>query len=400
MPEFPKKFLWGVSTSAYQIEGGVVNDWSQWEKSDKRKKELQKRGEKVDEYVCGQACDSYNRWQEDIDLVEKLNCNSYRFGLEWARVEPEKGSWQRGEIDHYRKILQELKKRNITTVLTLWHWTNPLWLKHKNGWQNREVVKDFSQYTEKMVEELGDLVDYWVTLNEPMVHVVNGYLIEKFPPNKKGLLKANKAFRNLALAHQEAYNIIHRKYPQAQVSITKLTNDFQPARKWCPLEKAIARAAHYFWNDRLMKKIENHLDYIGLDYYFHNRIVWHPPFRKNMNKKVNDMGWEIYPEGIYNVLKYLAKYQKPIIILENGLADSEDKHREMFIREHLEYIHKAIQEGVDVRGYFHWSLLDNFEWAEGFWPKFGLCEVDRKTFERRMRPSAKTYARICKNNRF
>ncbi len=399
MLSFPKNFLWGVSTSAYQIEGGVVNDWSRWEKSDQRIKDLKDQKKETREYICDKACDSYNLWKKDVELVEKLNCNSYRFGVEWARVEPIRGKWQEKEIRHYRDILKELKKRNITTVLTLWHWTNPLWLEELGGWQSGEVVEYFSRYTKKMVEELGDLVDYWVTLNEPMVHVVNGYLVAKFPPNKKSPIKANKTFKNLVRAHKESYKIIHERYPKAQVSITKLTNDFEPARKWCPLEKMIAGTAHYFWNDRFMRSVKDHLDYIGLDYYFHNRIIWRPPFKKNKNEKVTDMGWEIYPQGIYNVLKYLSKYKKPVIILENGLADTKDRYREDFIKDHLRYVHKAIQEGVDVRGYFHWSLLDNFEWAEGFWPKFGLYEVDRKTMERRMRPSAKVYSQICKKNK-
>ena len=398
MINFPKNFLWGASTSAYQIEGGITNDWSEWEKSQNRQEQLRSEGRDPQEYICGSACDSYNRWKEDIDLVEGLNCNSYRFGIEWARIEPREGEWQEREIDHYKKILQELKSRNITTVVTLWHWTNPLWLVNKGGWSDRQVVECFSRYTEKIVEELGDLVDYWVTLNEPMVHVVNGYVTAKFPPNKKNLFQANKVFKNLVKAHRQAYRIIHDKYPDAQVSITKLTNDFEPARKWCPVERIVAGIAHYLWNDRLMKKIKNYLDYIGLDYYFHNRIIWRPPFKENSNEKVTDMGWEIYPRGIYNVLKYLTKYQKPIIILENGLADIEDKYRTDFIKDHLYYVHQAIQEGVDVRGYFYWSLLDNFEWAEGFWPKFGLYEVDRNTMERKMRPSGEVYARICQSN--
>jgi len=154
----------------------------------------------------------------------------------------------------------------------------------------------------------------------------------------------------------------------------------------------------YLANTKFLNKINNHLDYIGFDYYFHHRVVWYPPFIKNKNKKTTDMGWEIYPEGIYHVLRYLAKFNKPILILENGLADKDDKYRAGFIKEHLYWIHKAIKDNVDVRGYFYWSLLDNFEWAGGYGPKFGLHEVDRKTFERTPRPSAKVYAKICTNN--
>lgn len=396
--KFPKDFLWGVSTSAYQIEGGIINDWSQWEQSKLRIKNLELRNKNPKDFICGRACDSYNRYEEDAKLVKDLNCGAYRLGIEWARIEPEQGKWDLKEVECYRNVLQSLRNNNLKVVLTLWHWTNPVWLSELGGWANKKVVEHFSRYAEFVVNELGDLVDYWLTLNEPMVQVVNGYLVGKFPPNKKSPLKACRVFHNLVKAHKAAYKIIHNRYPQAKVSITQLVNYFEPARKWCPIELGLTKVFHYFGNDKFLEKIKNDVDYIGLDYYFHDRIVWHPPFIKNEDGETTDMGWEIYPEGIYQVLKYLAKFKKPIIIIENGLADAKDDRRANFIREHLRYIHKAISEGVPVRGYFHWSLLDNFEWAEGFGPKFGLYSVDRKTFKRVPRPSAKIYAEICRTS--
>ena len=396
--KFPDNFLWGTSTSAYQIEGGITNDWSEWEK--KRVKSKKFKSRKLDEkdFICGQACDSYNRYEEDFNLAKNLNTNSIRFGIEWSRIEPVEGKWDMNEIEHYKKMLISAKNKNLKVVLTLWHWTNPVWLSEKGGWTNKKVIDYFARYTKLIVKELGDYVDYWVTLNEPMVHVANGYISGKFLPNKKSILKANKVFNNLYKAHNKSYKIIHNKYPQSKVSITKLTNFFEPAHKYNPIEFIIIKILHYFWNNRFLQKIKNNMDYIGLDYYFHDRIIWYPPFKKNKNKKTTDMGWEIYPKGIYYVLKYLNKFKKPIIILENGLADTKDKYRADFIKSHLKYIYKAIQEGSDVRGYFYWSLLDNFEWAEGCAPKFGLYFVDRKTFKRTARPSAKIYAEICKNN--
>lgn len=396
--KFPKNFLWGASTSAYQIEGGITNDWTAWEMSNKRLRELKKKGLKANDYICGKACDSYNRYEEDAGLLKKINCNSYRLSLEWSRLEPVEGEFNEEEFEHYKKNLRLLKKNNIKVILTIWHWTNPIWLSLEGGWSKKKVVRYYSRFVAKVVDELGDLVDYWVTLNEPMVHAFNGYLVGKFPPRKKNLLLARKVFNNLILAHKRAYGIIHDKYPRAQVGIAKLTNDFDPARWWCPAEWLLAKVFNYFWNDEFLIRIKKHMDYVGADYYFHNRIVWYPPFRRNKNKEVTDMGWEIYPKGIYNILKYLKRFKKPIIILENGLADSEDKKRKDFIVNHLEYVHKAISEGIPVKGYFHWSLIGNFEWAYGFSSKFGLFTVDRETFERKMRPSAKTYAKICKNN--
>lgn len=397
--QFPQNFLWGTSTSAYQIEGGITNDWSRWEHSAERKEQLRKEGKDPKDHICGQACDSYNRYEEDLDLVTDLGCGAYRMGVEWARIEPEEGKFDEKEIEHYKKVLDEAKKRNLQIVLTLWHWTNPVWVAEKGGWTNPETVQDFTRYATTIIKELGDRVDYWVTLNEPMVHIVNGHLSGKFPPNKKSLFQARQVFNNLAEAHRKTYKLIHQFYPDSWVSITKLTNDFQPARKWCFVERGVAKLFHYFWNERFLRRIKDHLDYIGVDYYFHDRIIWRPPFKKNKNERVTDMGWEIYPKGLYNVLKYLFSYQKPLLILENGLADEADKKRAKFIKEHLYYVHQAIQEGVDVRGYFYWSLLDNFEWAEGWWPKFGLHEVDENTFERIPRKSAKVYAEICKTGK-
>ncbi len=410
--KFPEGFLWGTSTSAYQIEGGIVNDWSEWEK--KNAERLAKKAkhywqdwqkekflEMLDKknYICGKACDSYNRYEEDFDLAKSLNNNAIRFGIEWARIEPEKGKFNMKEIEHYRKVLQSAKQRNLKTVLTLWHWTNPIWLAEAGGWSNKKVVDYFARYTELIVKELGDLVDYWVTLNEPLMHIGHGYLDGKFPPNKKAnIMGTIKVFYNLVNSHKESYKIIHNTYPEAKVSIAMTTGYFEPAHKWNLIEVLIAKLGHYFRNDWYLNKIKNYFDYIGVNYYHHDRMVWYPPFKKNLNEKINDRGWEIYSEGIYHVLKNYIKYNKPMIILENGTADAEDNHRAKFISDHLKYVHQAIQEGADVQGYFYWSLLDNFEWAEGFWPKFGLYAVDRKTFKRTARPSARVYAEICKNN--
>ena len=409
--KFPPGFLWGVSTSAYQIEGGNVNDWSEWEEknADRLAKQAkifwqpwqQKKFPEMfnrDNYICGQACDSYHRWQEDLDLVESLNCNAYRFSLEWSRLEPEPGQWQNKEIEHYRKILLAMKQRNLKTVVTLWHWTNPVWLAKLGGWSNKKAINYFCQYTKKVADELGELIDYWVILNEPMVHLTHGYITKKFPPNKKNYWQAIKVYYHLVEAQKSSYQIIHQRYTKAQVGLASLINYFEPAKKWCPVEIGMARLANYFWNQKFLNDVKNYFDYIGVDYYFHNRMVWHPPFKKNLNEKVTDRGWEIYPAGIYIVFKNYKKYKKPIYILENGIADADDKLRPDFIRDHLYYVHQAIAEGVDVRGYFYWSLLDNFEWAEGFKERFGLVYVDYPTQKRIPKDSAYWYRQVIATN--
>ncbi len=396
--KFPRSFLWGVSTSAYQIEGGITNDWSQWETSYKRVKELKDKGLDYRDFICDKACDSYDLYKEDIDLVKKLGCNTYRFGVEWARLEPIEGEFNEKEFDHYKEVLAYAKSKGLKVILTIWHWTNPLWLTVEGGWANKKVVRYFDRFTKKVVEELGSDVDYWCVINEPLIHVGNGYLKAKFPPSKKNPWQAYKTLNNLIHAYKRAYRTIHRKYSNAKVGFSKVATYFEPARKWCPTELLLSWLAHHFYNLFFLEKVEKEVDYIGVDYYFHNRVVWHPPFVKNKNKKTNDMGWEIYPEGIYKVVKKLAIFNKPIIIIENGLADADDSRRPDFIKDHVYYLHKALSEGVPVAGYCHWSLLDNFEWADGWGPKFGLFEVDRETFARKPRPSANIYTKICKNN--
>jgi beta-glucosidase len=396
--KFPDGFLWGVSTSAYQVEGGITNDWSQWEMSEKRLKWLRDRKKNYRDYVAGRACDSYHRFEEDAEMVKALNCGAYRLGLEWSRIEPIEGEFNREEIAHYRKVLMNIKEKNIKIVLTIWHWTNPMWLVHEGGWCNRKVLKYYARYVEFVVTELGDLVDFWVTINEPTVHVLNGYFRGTFPPNKRNPILAIKTFFNLVAAHKLAYKEIRKMSLKAQVGYTHLGDNFQPARPWFLPEIILAWIFNFFGNNLFLRLVHGHTDFIGLDYYFHNRMVWHPPFLKNLNKEVTDFGWEIYPEGIYNILKDLRRFNKPIYIMENGLADAADAKRSKFIINHLHYVHRAIEEGEDIRGYFHWSLMDNFEWAEGYTMKFGLYSVDRETFVRTPRPSAAVYAEICKNN--
>jgi len=395
--KFPADFLWGVSTSAYQIEGGIVNDWSVWEKSLKRVKKLQKKGLNPTDFQAGSACDSYRRYEEDFDCALSVGANSFRLGIEWARLEPQQDTHVVSEINHYIEVLKVAKKRGLKTIVTLWHWTLPVWVAEMGGWSNAETVEKFQKYTDMIVREMGGYIDYWVTLNEPMMHVLAGYIAGYFPPNKHNIFKSQRVFKNLVAGHIAAYKKIHYHFPTAQVSLAQIVNHIEPANKFNLLEWAISGIYHYWWNHRFLAQTKKYLDFIGVDYYFHDRIVWRPPFKKNFNKKTSDLGWEIYPEGIYHVLKYLAKFEKPVIILENGIADADDKYRADFIREHLKYVRQAMDEGVDVRGYFHWSLLDNFEWALGWTPKFGLFSVDRETGERKMRASAEVYKKIIRN---
>ena len=191
--------------------------------------------------------------------------------------------------------------------------------------------------------------------------------------------------------------VIHKINPRAIVSISQMMSTFEAKRNWCPVERLFAYIANFFSGDYFYNLIKEHIDYTGFSYYHYYQIVWYPPFYKKSKKRKTDMNWPIYPKGIYHILKRLTKYKKPIYITENGLADANDSRRADFIRDHLKWVHKAIKEGIDVRGYFHWSLLDNYEWARqgGFVPRYGLIEIDYKTLKRKPRPSSKVYAKIC-----
>lgn len=386
--KFPKNFYWGTATSAYQVEGGIRNDWSV-------------RGGK---YNAGIACDHYNRFEEDFDLAKKMNNNAHRFSIEWARIEPEQGKFNQKEIEHYRKVLQALKKRNLEPFITLNHYTLPIWFANKGGWEKKKNIKYFLRYVDKVTKEFSKSVSFWIVFNEPSVFIGAGYIEGNYIPLKRNIFLAWRVLSNLKLAYKRSYNVIHKNISWAKVGLANYLvyhTPFNPASFW---DRFIIKIIIQLKGALFLKNnlIDYH-DFIGLNYYHHDRVSFYlkpPRFFKVINENLwtNDMGWEIYPEGIYHLLKELKKYKKPIYVLENGTADADDDHRARFITEHLKWIQKAIKEGVDIRGYFYWSLLDNFEWAYGFKPKFGLIEIDYKTLKRIPRPSSKVYAEICKNN--
>lgn len=397
---FPENFLWGTATSAYQVEGKNINDWSQWEKAGARMLKIAKAHRNPMDFICGQACDSYHRYTEDFDLAKSLNTNAIRFGIEWSRLQNEKNEWNVEEILHYKTVLKEAQDRGFSVMLCLWHWTIPTWLEREGGWTSREAVAQFEAYVRLIVAEFGGMVDFWLTLNEPLVPAAYGYLAGTFPPGKKlSLRKFWKMKKNLAKAHNAAYDIIHERFPQAMVGHSMLSNAITAEPTNLPARGA-AFLARYFANDWFINETKKKCDFLGLQYYKRSRLGGIFPWPQKGNLPRNDMGWELFPEGIYQMIKYWQKFGKPIIVTENGTADAKDSHRAEFIKNHLVQIHRAIKEGAAVLGYFHWSLLDNFEWAYGWGKNFGLFEVDRITFNRKMRESAKVYAEFCRNNGF
>jgi beta-glucosidase len=427
MKQFPNNFTWGAATSSHQVEGNQHNDWSEWEPKNAQRlareaperfakiaprwEEIKPEATSPDSYISGQATDHYNRYKEDVQILKSLNLNAYRFSLEWSRFEPTKGAWEQSAVDHYRDVIDELRANNIEPWITIWHRSLPVWIDKQGGWENKKTIDNFAIFVEKVVGEYKDSVRFWMPLNEPEFEIIGGYLGGKYPPEKKNLFAAAKAFTNLAEAHRKAYVIIHRIRPDAMVGIPHAALAVDGYKNKF-LNRKLAQIISYFTNWRYLNAIQHHMDFVGVQYYTRGTIKLTAkfktqnsagfPFVEQVEKGLpkSDMGWEIDPSGLTLYLEECWKrYRKPIVITENGIPDRNDTFRAKFITHILTETHKAIQNGIDIRGYFHWSLLDNMEWDKGFWPKFGLVSVDRTTQQRTVRESAKVYGEIARQNR-
>lgn len=397
--KFPHGFLWGSASSAYQTEGNNTNsNWWAWEHSQKRMEFLRAQGKKPEDYQSGVATDFYNRYAEDFALAQQLNHSAIRIGVEWSRIEPKEGVFDEEVLDHYEKMLQSAKYHGLKVFLTLHHYSDPIWFSKKGDFIKRRNIAYFVDYVHHVVERLNEYVDFWVTINEPELYASQAYGTGIHPPNIKSVFTTLRVVNNLIEAHKEVSSFIkiHSKKP---VSMAYNLVDLEPSGF---LGEIVVSIIRYLANGYIMKRTIAYCDYIGVNYYFHHHLGL-LGLRKHSNHHHDqtDRGWGIHPEGMEQVLLSLGKYNKPLYILENGLADAADSRREKYIKDHLYYVHRAMEKGIDVRGYLYWSLTDNFEWEEGFWPRFGLIEVDRDDLLRRkIRYSAARYAEICKNNEF
>ncbi len=386
--KFPDKFLWGVAYSSHQVEGNNKNnDWWEWEQQGKTKDK------------SGWACDSWNRYPLDHELAQNLGCNAFRLSLEWSRIEPSEGHFSSEAIEHYRKVLQDLKRRNMKRVVTLWHWTNPKWFSENYGWHKKESVEFFARYCEKVTKELGEEIDLIVTMNEPQMYLTSGYIRKYRPPGYRSFIKYKRARKNMVAAHKACYETI-KKYQDVPVGITQLSLIYESIKGKGFLNRIAKRLEKwYIWN--FFSDINDFQDFIGIDYYFRISFQLKKPFALTFREgeEISDLDWGIYPRGLYEiVMKAWKDYQKPVYISENGLADKKDAFRKEFIENHLRSLKKAIDGGAQINGYFHWSLIDNFEWHHGYDYKFGLCEMDYRTMERKPRPSYYYYQKIIREN--
>lgn len=398
----PADFMWGTATAAHQVEGGITaNDWTDWEAVPGHIK----AGQRV-----GQAADHYNRVAEDVALMKGLHANAYRFSLEWSRLEPEEGQWNQQAWAHYADEVAQLRAAGITPMVTLLHFTLPGWLAQQGGLLAPAFAARFARLAAEAARRLGDGVDLWCTINEPNVQMFFGYVDGIWPPGSTSLEKAVLAMRALVVAHAQAAHALRTHDPASQVGAAVHLVAFEPASRlnlfdwgatlasgntfnWVFYDsiqagRFVLNAPGFPSHDEPVEHLAGSADYLGVNYYTRRRIAFAPSSPTLVDVlpgpgAKTDLGWEIYPEGLLQVLRQAHKrYGLPIFITENGLADEAGNARGAFLRAHAYALSVAMDEGVAVRGYFYWSLLDNFEWAEGYAPRFGLYQIDHTTMAR------------------
>ena len=432
--KFPKNFMWGASVSAHQVEGGNKNQWTVWEVTNQYRlaKEAEKqfgwlpnwdkiasRATNPGNYLSGRAVDHYNRYADDFKIAKSLNLNSFRFGIEWSRIEPEPGKWNLEAIEHYSKYIESLKKQGLQPVITFWHWTMPIWFAEKGGFEKRDNIFYFVRFIKRVAKELVIPCGWVLTINEPNSYIGMSYIDGQWPPHTHSPFKAALVFHNLAVTHRQVYKMLKALEPKLMIGVATQCNNNQPKRPSNPFDQVVAGVANYWWNWWFLNRIKNSQDFVGFNYYFtdyfkglmrknphrhnHHHTGHRGPHRQSRHNPpgpLSDMGWYMEPSSLYKLIMKVAKrYKKPIIITETGVADELDQYREWWLEETLSAVKKANDNNARVIGYFAWSLLDNFEWSQGWWPKFGLVSVDReKDLKREVRGSGKWLAKYIKDN--
>lgn len=438
---FPKNFIWGVATSAYQIEGAWKEDGrgpSIWDTFSHTP------GKVVHNENGDIAADHYHRWKEDIALLSEMGIKAYRFSTAWPRILPDgTGKVNKKGLDFYDRIVDELLKRKIEPYVCLFHWDLPQALQDKGGWPNRDTTGHFAEYARVVADRLGDRVNVWFTHNEPWVAAFVGHFLGDHAPGKKDIGAAVKSLHHILLSHGLAADAIRAevKHP-VRIGITLNLNPVDPATD-SKKDHEAAERVDMFMNrivlDPLLKGTSpiqessiaklltgkliqdgdlekiHQLDILGVNYYSRAVMKHDPKFPVVNVAQVHPEGneysgmWEIYPEGMYNILKQVWGYQPTceLMVTENGIPVPDgvdfdgrvrDERRIRYLQNHIAQVHRAIEDGIPVKGYFHWSLMDNFEWALGYGPRFGLVYVDFETQKRIIKDSGRWFAKVIENN--
>ena len=409
--QLPADFLLGSATAATQIEGGDRNNsWYDW----------YRKGHIRDGASPERACDHWNRFRDDVALLAGMHHKIYRMGLEWSRIEPEKDVFDDQAMAHYREELLLLRQNCIRPLVTLHHFSNPLWLEREGGFESPEIVSRFVRYVRYVVSHIGDIASEYITINEPNVYITNGYIFGSWPPGKKSLTHARRVCVRMAECHIAAYDVIHQTRAglpeKTMVGVANHLRAFSPRCRWNPLDWLASSLMRYLFQDgivRLMStgrlgfpaslfvprfKPGHTCDFIGVNYYSRTAVRFRG-FQDGVmpGRPVNDLGWEIYPDGLRQLCEEFSReYGVPIWITENGTCDKTDSFRGEYIAEHLGKVAEAIRNGAGVERYYHWSLMDNFEWLEGESARFGLVHVDYDTQKRMVKRSGRLYAEICR----
>lgn len=406
--EVKPNFLIGTATSAHQVEGGNHNDWTEFEKQ----KGKIARGEK-----SGKACNHYEMYAEDFQMLKELGFKAHRLSIEWSRIVPEEGEINQTEIEHYIDVLKSLKDNNQLSFVTLHHFSSPIWFIQKGGFEKKDNLKYWKDYIEIVCNYLGEFIDVFNTINEPYVYAAIGYYQGLHSPGKKSIRSYLKVSNNLMRAHFQAVSIIRKILPDKKVGIVKNMIVLKPHRRWNPIDQLIKKTFDWAFNSAPLKALKKKKipfgfrkikdgdigDFIGINHYnimiagigVKDLMIPHFP----REHKLTSMGWGVYPETLSEVLVRAYKILKlPIYITENGIGTKDDLWRQEVILDFLKSTLNAIKEGVDVLGYFYWSSIDNFEWAEGYLDGgFGLINVDFSTFKRTIKDSGIMLGEIAKH---
>ena len=403
-----KDFLLGVATASTQIEGGRVN--SNWNDFCDRKMTN-------DGSDAARANMHYEKLKEDTELLKKLKIQTYRMSIEWARLEPKQGIYNEEAIKHYREELLLLKKAGIKPLLTLYHFSHPMWFENAGGFTKKKNIKFFLQFVETCIREFGDLCDEYITINEPNVYAVHSYFLGLWPPEKKSFFKTIKVMNILIACHCKAYDIIHKIRKEKGFAFTRVSfahhvQAFYPENPKSRADCASAKRLKHLFQDGIMKACykaefkfpfrnilniekKQYADYIAINYYSRQAVhgFGYKPFK---NTPKNDLGWDIYPQGLIECAKTCYEYlQVPIIVSENGTCDNTDGFRSLCIYDHLKLI---AESELPFEAYYHWCFIDNFEWKEGESARFGLVHCDYETQKRTVKKSGEFYRALIEKH--